>query len=135
MNFVLTFETIGGGGFKEKKQSAHQMSRSIEAYLHERDYGNGLQEFHLVIKLLSPELATAFPPGQFYRPRKKEVLFAPLVDIHKAFEATEEEWKEMVCKEILTAVSRFKEIGVKNFDKDAFHRDLLMCFQENGWMK
>jgi hypothetical protein len=134
MNFVLTFEMTGGNGFKEKKKVAHQMERLIQLFLQERNYGPGLGEFHLVIKLLPPELAAAFPPGQFYRPRKKEVLIAPLVDILQTIECSEEEWKETLCGEILKAVSRFQELGVKNFDQKAFREDLVKFFHQNGWM-
>jgi hypothetical protein len=134
MKFVITAETTGGINLNAMTSLAHQMGKLVHQYLQKNQYGLGVMKFHLVLKLLVPEQAAAFPPGQFYRPRKKEVLFAPLVDIQQAIEASENEWKEMVCKEILIAVSRLQELGVKNFDREAFQEDLVKFFHQNGWI-
>ena len=112
MEFVLTFEMTGGLKIAPKERLAYEIEELLHEYLENQDYGSGVVKFHIVLKLLTHEQSLAFPAGQFYRPRKKEVLFATLIEIEEALYSSEEAWKSIVCKTILDAVTRFGEVGV-----------------------
>jgi hypothetical protein len=135
MKFILTTETSEGiSGLDEKSDEAIDFQETVEGFLSDKDYGSGVVEFMLVLKLLIPEHAALWLGGEYYRPRKREVLFNPTFDPILVVQTSKAEWYRMICMELLSSVLRFPEIGVKNFDHLALHRDLEGLFREKGWL-
>lgn len=134
MEFVLTFELTGGIKIGPKKDSALEIRKMVHKYLETKNYGKGVLKFHVVLQLLNEEQSLAFPAGHFYRPRRKEVLFAELLDLHEAFNCSLERWNQIVCETILGIAARFEEIGVKSFDFQRFRDDLEHFFKKNEWI-
>ena len=133
---------------RSKSMIIRTMSNSLEEYLNNRDYGEGIQTFYIGC------ICIRTVPGyeEWYKirkPRYKELLkFKTLdnkiaeikcyfgydikMDYEPFLKATDEGSRKMLAQEILKSLSNFDKLPkkVKDFDKERFKADIEQFFRE-----
>jgi hypothetical protein len=91
---------------------------------------------HLVMMPDYYERTAGYPGLEHYRPRKRELVMR--IKWEEEWVNRPEVWLyevcQRLCQDILAAVDRVPQFGVKDFDHRAFRRDLEALFHERGWL-
>ncbi|NOS93980.1 MAG: hypothetical protein HOP30_18840 [Cyclobacteriaceae bacterium] len=105
--------------------------RDIERKLNEelrlKDFGAGLTGgFLFVLRSFKPGSLSNdfFKPIEVYRPRKKEVCISYVIPYYITVRENKLEVSRYVVNGLLESILKLKELGVKNYDVDAFYSEV-----------
>ncbi len=114
-----------------------EIRNEVNSYLSDRKYGDGILEYTFLYRVY-PEAMLAFEmynqDSSKYYPRKKSILVTPFIRHGDFIRMNKTERVRLICSEILIAIQRFNELGVKNFDIKNFYTDLEDLFSQKGWL-
>jgi hypothetical protein len=134
MNLIFTIE--------RSKEVPHfgyvrEIERKLNEELRTKDFGLGLSGgFLFVLRSFSPSSRSSdfFKPVKVYRPKKREVSISMVIPFEVTIREDKAEILRIVSNGLLESILQFKELGVKDFDIDAFHHEVLNICKDNNWL-
>lgn len=128
MNFGLSQEI--SEDIYEKAHIITDISKKLEEYFKNRNYGNGITFIAIGVISVHPQFDFFCKIRKKYSKTKKILEYDVKLDHEKLKNADKKMILEMLHQHILESFSIFEEKKIPDFDKDSFIKDIEQCFTE-----